>query len=54
MTITPRRRGRARAPEVVVEGRPDLRVADEDREPLADLLADALLADLDERKDGAA
>ena len=43
-----------RRPEADAEGRPQVVVREEDREAVADALADLLLADLDERKDGAA
>ena len=39
--------GQRRAPEAIVEGKPHLVVSDEDRDVIAELVADALLADLD-------
>ena len=46
----PERRAR-RQPEVDVEGTPELVLRDEDREAVADALADLLLQDLDQHQD---
>ena len=46
-----RRRGAIPRPEAVVEGRPVFTLRDEDREAIAEILADLLIGALDRRED---